>query len=427
MKTIIRIVIVGLICVINLSNNLLLAQSYEVTLEEGPGWTHVVDGNGVHWYGWEGDEGWEWDTDPGVPWPPDDDGGENELDGDNNGEHEDEDGWDDDWDDNHVDQDWDDWWDWWDDFWDLNGDEIDIDQDPSNGSQHGCPELMVLTVHPNGANNRMRTTVGIGEHFRVFVKNVCGGQANFEIFNFGTEGEILGGDVDYAEFRANFKPGTMTIKAKINGMSQDCSKCISDLEIVVTVIEPNEVRFNQINLCAGRHDYKRPSAGFHCNLYLYPETVNFYNVAVKERNPVDYNTCTGDYFSGIPCPKHTPSIVPWEFSTTVKPGFGTKATGGDEAYFALKCHKDAQNPDGIDAGLAGFVEWKIEYVYLRESSSGMEEVLFVTHTQTGRNYGSVPGQPTDMLFQVRKNNEVIATYLTDPEICPIILPDKRCH
>jgi len=432
MKKIIRIVIVGLICFINPNSNLLLAQGYEITHDEGDGWKHVTDQNGTHWYGWEDDNGdWHWDTNPGVPWPPDDIDGDpgdnNELDGDN-GEHDDEDDWDDDWDDNHVDQDWDDWWDWWDDFWDLNGDEIDIDHDPTNGNQHACPELMVLTVQPNGADERKRTTVGIGEFFRVYVKNICGGQANWEIVQSGTEGEIVGGDVDFAEFRANFKPGTMTIKASIAGMQQDCATCTSNLEIVVTVIEPNAVTFiENTDNCHERHDYKRPSAGFYSFFYLGPTTVNFYNVSTKERNPDNHNTCTGAYWNGITCPAHTPDITWMAYTTTVNSFVGTASEYPDEAYFPCSCHLDTQNPSGVDAGLAGTLDWKIEYVYARPNPTGVEEVPFKIIHQTGTNFGSLPGQPADMLFRLKKGNEVVSRPLTAPEVCPFYTGSSRCH
>lgn len=404
--------------------SIMMAQSYE----EGHG---TIISHGDHWmvtqneygrYQWghdaDGDGHWEWYDHEPTPWPPDyygDDGSlDGDIDNDNLDDYADDDAnW---WEyDQDQDGDWyDDWWEnIWDGYWDYFGGQ--------NPNPSACPSLDHLTMAP--PNEFTRTKVGIGEDFSVSVKNFSScTNVNWEVVNEPNTGAdppecILDGASTadhFAWFKAGFKPGRVTIKARITG----CVSCPdpTNLEVEFEIIQPTGVYFEPIAPCSEGpvlHDHNYPSAGYVANIYLMPDDVNFYNVETKELGTSNAGngevslggtTCDGPYYasSNMSCSGH-PAATSWiPFTNTVVPGKGTKTMATDRIYMLLRCKNNA------DATLAGYKLWEIGWVYRR----GTDEVPFSIVEQRGENFGGPNSK-----FQTSKGNSNKAASLSDPSVC----------
>jgi hypothetical protein len=266
-----------------------------------------------------------------------------------------------------------------------------------------------------------RTTIGIGEEFTVYIKNLCAGDVKWEIINSSSEngststepaeGEIVKQSTYNIKVKAGFKLGTITIKANFLDLRGECEKCPAELEIKFIVIEPSGVfyEYNFSECTKPVHLYKKPSMLYMVDYYLQPDNVNFYNVKIKEDDlPAN---CTGAYFSNFPteapCPiSHGPASSYKPLTTMVIQNKGTKNIERDMIGQNFVCDNK------VSASNSGIVTFEIGWYYLRTTPSGGLPVKFTTLNQKAENVGGVNSK-----FILSKGNISKENYLDDVNSC----------
>ncbi len=405
--------------IVLLYSHSIVAQGYELDVERGEYWRHVINQYGQHWYGWQDEDGnWHWQDDPGTPWPPDIDyGDEGSYDdwGDNWWEN-DEDWWDDWWDD----RDDEDWWDhWWDDPWDF----WDWDTNETSGGNNivNCPSIHTRT---DKAPNRTRFLLGIGEELEVRIQNRCGANVQWSVTGSGGAAlQITNSTNDFCTLQAKWKPGIVAVHATLSGLNPECASCNTQLQVWYNIIAPNDIYFDNTSTnpsCTASqaahamyviHHYGYPSGGLNSDNYLLPETVNFYNVRVKEGTAP--GVLNGLYWLPTDNPTAHPANNYISCSSMVYPGKGTKVSADDDIFYEFKC-KNVRTP--IDPGSASHT---IPMYYRDEVTGG--DIFMFNVIQSGENHGG-PGNPN---FTVSKKNASRSVKLLDPDFCPTI-PANTC-
>jgi hypothetical protein len=169
-----------------------------------------------------------------------------------------------------------------------------------------------MTLASEPANTE-RTVIGVGEEVAVSFSQ---GSARWTT----TGGTLAPAEGNTVIFTAPDRTSSVTITATGR-------RCTATLTF--TVIEPCAVFQRRVPGTGVRHTHNKPNIGMMMNVYLPPDTVNFYNVETieEEVDAID----TGCY-AAISTRTHSPSTTPDTCTQNVVSGLGTRVNARDEAY-----------------------------------------------------------------------------------------------
>jgi hypothetical protein len=161
-------------------------------------------------------------------------------------------------------------------------------------------------------SNRARTKLGVGERVNLELKPVAG---EWKASGAGSVKPDKGSKV---VLTASGKPGKVTVTVTAQGQTE---------EIVFTVVAPDTV--HQDTASTEHYNVGVPNAGFHGQIYVGPDDVNFVNITFLE----DEIGCDA---SGSWAAKkgkgHGPNKTPLGFSDRVVRGKGTMANATDHCW-----------------------------------------------------------------------------------------------
>lgn len=179
----------------------------------------------------------------------------------------------------------------------------------ASGTPSSDPCYISSQTFASEPGNRSRTTIGVGEEITL----TCSGDSATWVLS-GESGGSLAGSGKSVTYTAGAVAGTDVITATATGCEAD---------ITFYVIAPTQANYQQEPDSTYVHTQYSSNLGYYFYIYLYPDTVNFYNCQYQEFSAVANATlgayhCWDDtYITGST----------WDFVQTVVSGLGTQCLG----------------------------------------------------------------------------------------------------
>lgn len=193
------------------------------------------------------------------------------------------------------------------------------------------PEITSETVATQ-PGDRSRTTIGVGEEVNLTHKK--------RKVKWTTTAGTL-----------SAKTG-QTIKFTAPDTAQKVTITGRGATITFDVIAPNDVHMDRVTNTGVTHTKDRPDSGINTEIYLLPDTVNFYNVLYHE---VDVGAAADGVYKPFNGFSHDPHPATISLSKTVVSKKGTKTNGADCIY--------SGDPGTASPFAPGSIRYDIPYEY----------------------------------------------------------------